>query len=93
MIVIKIKTWKDWKADFINWVQAPRRKTCNEFVDYMEALQNQTLYKIIEDTCNKYDNIHKSQIEDIIEAVDRCVSACAKETHKLISESQPVKFF
>lgn len=93
MIVIKIKTWKDWKTDFINWVQTPRRKTCNEFVDYMEALQNQTLYKIIEDTCNKYDNIYKDQIEDITEAVDRCVSACAKETHKLINDCQPAKFF
>lgn len=24
MIVIKIKTWKDWKQDFLKWVQAPR---------------------------------------------------------------------
>lgn len=93
MIVIKIKTWKDWKQDFLKWVQAPRRNTCKEYVDYMEVLQNQTLYKIIENTCNKYDNIHKDQIEDITEAVNRCVSACAKETRKLINESQPVKFF
>ena len=45
MIVIKIKTWKDWKKDFLDWVQAPRRSTCKEYVDYMEALQNQVLYK------------------------------------------------
>lgn len=45
MIVIKIKTWKDWKRDFLKWVQAPRRSTCKEYVDYMEALQNQVLYK------------------------------------------------
>lgn len=24
MIVIKIKTWKDQKQDFLKWVQAPR---------------------------------------------------------------------
>ena len=30
MIVIKIKTWKDWKKDFIDWVKRPRRKTCKE---------------------------------------------------------------
>ncbi len=24
MIVIKIKTWKDWKKDFIDWVKGPR---------------------------------------------------------------------
>ena len=33
MIVIKIKTWKDWKQDFLKWVQAPRRSTCKEYVD------------------------------------------------------------
>ena len=43
MIVIKIKTWKDWKKDFLDWVQEPRRKTCKDFVDYMEALQNRVL--------------------------------------------------
>lgn len=25
MITIKIKTWKDWKKDFIEWVKEPRR--------------------------------------------------------------------
>lgn len=93
MIVIKIKTWKDWKTDFLDWVQAPRRRTCKEFVDYMEALQNQTLYKIIEDTCNKYNNMREGQIQDITEAVEKCVATCAKETHKLIDDCQPVKFF
>lgn len=93
MIVIKIKTWKDWKNDFHNWVLAPRRRTCVEFVDYMEALQDQVLCDIIADTCNKYDNICGCQIEDITEAVEKCVAACAKETRKLINESQPAKFF
>lgn len=33
MITIKIKTWKDWKKDFIEWVKEPGRKTCKEYVD------------------------------------------------------------
>lgn len=61
MIVIKIKTWKDWKKDFLDWVQEPRRKTCKDFVDYMEALQNRVLYKIIADTCDKYGNMREGQ--------------------------------
>ena len=65
MIVIKIKTWKDWKKDFLDWVQEPRRKTCKDFVDYMEALQNRVLYKIIADTCDKYGNMREGQIQDI----------------------------
>lgn len=93
MIVIKIKTWKDWKKDFIEWVKEPRRKTCKEYVDYMVALQKQTLYKKIEDTCDKYNNMREGQIDDIIEAVEKCVAASAEKTRKLIDESQPVKFF
>ena len=93
MIIIKIKTWKDWKNDFLDWVQAPRRSTCKEYVDYMEALQKQTLYQIIEDTCDKYNNMREGQIDDIIEAVEKCVDACAEEARKLIDESQPAKLF
>lgn len=93
MIIIKIKTWKDWKNDFLDWVQAPRRSTCKGYVDYMEALQKQTLYQIIEDTCDKYNNMREGQIQDITEAVEKCVAACAEEARKLIDESQPVKFF
>ena len=37
MIVIKIKTWKDWKKEFIDWVKEKRRKTCKEDVDNVEA--------------------------------------------------------
>ena len=93
MIVIKIKTWKDWKKDFIDWVKTPRRTTCKEYVDYMEVLQKQNLYKIIDDTCDKYNNMREDQIQDITEAVEKCVAACAKETRKLIDDCQPVKFF
>ena len=92
MIVIKIKTWKDWKQDFIDWVKEPRRKTCKEYVDYMEALQKNTLYQIIEDTCDKYNNMREGQIQDITEAVERCVTECAKATCKLIDECEPAKF-
>ena len=93
MIVIKIKTWKDWKKDFIDWVKEPRRKTCKEYVDYMEILQKNTLYQIIEDTSDKYNNMREGQIQDITEAVEKCVAACAEETRKLIDERQPVKLF
>ena len=93
MIVIKIKTWKDWKKDFLDWVQTPRRSTCKDYVDYMEALQNRVLYTIIADTCDKYENMREGQIQDITESVEKCVAECAKEARKLIDECQPAKFF
>ena len=60
--------------------------------NYMEALQNQVLYKIINDTCDKYGNMREDQIQNITEAVERCVAECAKETRKLIDDCQPAKF-
>jgi hypothetical protein len=56
-------------------------------------LQNRVLYKIIADTCDKYGNMREGQIQDITEAVEKCVAACAEETRKLIDECQPAKFF
>lgn len=93
MITIEIKTWKDWKHDFIKWVQAPRRETCKEYVDYMESLEKQTLYKVINSTCDKYGNMTEGQIQAITEAVEICVSNCAKEAHELIDKCQPIKLF
>ena len=37
--------------------------------------------------------MREGQIQDITEAVEKCVAACAEEARKLIDESQPVKFF
>lgn len=37
--------------------------------------------------------MREGQINDITEAVDRCVAECAKEARKLIDECQPAKFF
>ena len=53
MIVIKIKTWKDWKNDFIEQAKAARRKTCKEYVSYMESLSRQAVGSVIEETCQK----------------------------------------
>lgn len=93
MITIKIKTWKDLKKDFIDWVKEPRRKRCKEYVDYMETLENASLYKVISNTCDKYCNMTEEQINAIIDAVDICVGECAKKTRKLIDKCQPVKPF
>lgn len=93
MIVIKIKTWKDWKKDFIDWVKTPRRTTCKEYVNYMKTLEKKSLYKVINNTCDKYNNMREDQVHAIIDAVEGCVDDCTKTTHKLIDDCQPIKFF
>lgn len=89
MITIRIKTWKDWKKDFLNWVKEPRRSTCKEYVDYMEALEKETVYKVINSTCDKYCNMTEGQIRAISDAVETCVTDCARITRELIDKSQP----
>lgn len=93
MITIKIKTWKDWKKDFIDLVKEPRRKTCKEYVNYMKALEDRTVYKAITNVCDKYGNMTEEQINAIIDAVEICVADCTKKTHELIDSCQPIKFF
>lgn len=90
MIIIKIKTWKDWKNDFLNWAQAPRRRTCKEFVDYMASLQQETICKTIHNSCC---NMEEGQIQDIIEALEKSVDDCKKQTHEMIDDCLPIKFF
>ena len=92
MIVIKIKTWKDWKKDFIDWVQASRRKTCKEYVNYMEDISYDAVEEVINNVYYKY-NMTDKQIEDITEAVEKCIGDCANRTRKLIDDCQPIKFF
>lgn len=61
MIIIKIKTWKDYKKDFINWVQAPRRKTCKEFVNYMASVSQQVVDKRLAEELDKIEGLNAAQ--------------------------------
>lgn len=92
MIVIKIKTWKDWKKDFIDWVKEPRRKTCKEYVSTMEYLSYDAVEKAINNVWNRHSNMTDSQIQAITEAVQESIGDCAKKTRKLIDDCQPIKF-
>lgn len=93
MIIIKIKTWKDYKNDFIEWAKAARRKTCKEYVSYMESLSRQAVGSAIEETCKKFSNLTEEQIECIIVEVNRCIYECKQATCKLINDCQPNKLF
>ena len=93
MIIIKIKTWNDWKKDFIDFVKQSRRKTCKNYVWYMEELTEQAVGTAIHETCKKFTSLKEEQIHAIIDSVDICVSDCAKETYKLIDNCQPNKLF
>ena len=61
MITIKIKTWKDYKKDFIDWVQAPRRKSCKEYVNYMASVSQQVVDKRLAEELDKIEGLNAVQ--------------------------------
>lgn len=61
MITIKIKTWKDYKKDFIDWVQAPRRKTCKGFVNYMASVSQKVVDKRLAEELDKIEGLNAAQ--------------------------------
>lgn len=92
MIAIKIKTWKDWKKDFIEWVQAPRRKTCKEYVNYMEAISQRVVEKRLQEELDKLDCLNDEQKDKIIIIAQQSIADCREETNKLIDKTEPKKF-
>lgn len=91
MITIKIKTWKDYKKDFINWVQAPRRKTCKEFVNYMGNVSQQVVDKRLAEELDKIEFLNEAQKINIIYAAQQAILDCQKGTCRLINECVPQK--
>lgn len=91
MIIIKIKTWKDYKKDFINWVQAPRRKTCKEFVNYMGNVSQKVVDKRLAEELDKIEFLNEAQKTNIIYAAQQAIVDCQKGTCKLINECVPQK--
>lgn len=83
MIVIKIKTWKDWKKDFLDWVKEPRKSISKSYVNYMETILRTTIddrFKNIQ----KDLGVSKTILQTIIDTAQIAVSDAKEATHKLI---------
>lgn len=84
MIVINIKTWKDWKKEFLDWVKEPRKAISKSYVDYMDAVAQTTIEK-------RFKNIQKDLgvsddvLHIIIDTAQIAVSDAEEATHKLIN--------
>lgn len=91
MITIKIKTWKDYKKDFINWVQAPRRKTCKEFVNYMGNVSQKVVDYRLAEELDKIEFLNEAQKDNIICTAQQAIVDCQKDTCRLIDECVPKK--
>lgn len=91
MIIIKIKTWKDYKKDFINWVQAPRRKTCKEYVRYMESVSQRLVDERLAKELDKIEGLSEAQKDNVICTAQQAIVDCKNETCRLIDKCEPQK--
>lgn len=91
MITIKIKTWKDYKKDFRDWVQAPRRKTCKEFVNYMASVSQEVVDKRLAEELDKIEGLNAVQKDNIIYTAQQAIVDCQKDTCRLIDKCEPKK--
>lgn len=88
MIVIKIKTWKDYKKDFLEWLKAPRQSTCIDFAqfmrDYAEARLDVHLGQVLKDL-----NLPEEHQEQILSTAYTSLREAEEETIELIYKTQP----
>lgn len=91
MITIKIKTWKDYKKDFIDWVKAPRRTTCKEYVIYMASVSQQLVDERLTEELDKIEGLSEEQKDSIICTAQQAIVDCKNDTCQLIDKCEPKK--
>ena len=88
MIIIKIKTWKDYKNQFLAWVKEPRQNTCIDYIQFMEEIVSSKNYDNIEAFAKKH-SLTKEQQEELESLINEGLQRGFNETLLLIKESQP----
>ena len=91
MITIRIKTWKDYKNDFVNWMQAPRRKTCKEHVSYMASISQQVIDERLTEELDKIEGLNAWHKYKIICTAQQAIVDCQKNTCQVIDGCIPEK--
>lgn len=88
MIVIKIKTWKDYKTQFLNWVKEPRQRICKEYVDGVNAISSTYIENLLIPKCKDL-HIDEKATEEIAETAEKCFKGAVAYTKDLIEVAQP----
>ena len=88
MIVIKIKTWKDYKQQFLDWVREPRKRRCKEYVDYVNAISSYYIENLLIPKCQELQ-LEESDTEIIAQIVEKCFQGAAQDAKDLIEDAQP----
>ena len=97
MIVIHIKTWKDWKKQFLDWVKEPRQNACIDFCNCMKVSTEENTSIAIEEYVKEHGltNDQQKELDYIIskesrerilarmKEVSECVANCGVSADRL----------
>lgn len=88
MIIIKIKTWKDYKTQFINWVKEPRQRRCKEYVNYVNQVSTSYIESLLIPKCKDL-HLDEKTTEEIVETTEKCFKDSVEDAKDLIETCQP----
>lgn len=88
MIIIKIKTWKDYKNQFLEWVKEPRQNTCIGYIQFMEGVVSSKNYDNIEVFVKKH-SLTIEQQEELESLINEGLQSSFDQTVALIKDCQP----
>lgn len=88
MITFRIKTFKDCKNQFIEWVKAPRRRVCIDYVSYSAEIAKRLIDKNLYTKCEEL-GLNKDTTSQIAVMVELCINKARQETEELIDSCQP----
>lgn len=92
MIVIKIKTWKDYKKQFLDWLKEPRQEVCEQFVLMMEQTAQDKVDLWIAASCETHGISDEVKFH-LISSAQRGIIEARNETREAIKEWQPKGVF
>ena len=88
MIVIKIKTWKDYEEQFLDWVREPRKRRCKEYVDYVNAISSSYIENLLIPKCKELQ-LKECDTEIIAQTAEKCFQGAVEYAKNLIEVTQP----
>ncbi len=88
MITFRIKTFKDYKNQFIEWVKEPRRRVCKSYVSYSAEIAKRLIDRDLVAKCKEL-GLNEDATSQIVDLAEFCVSKAERETKELIDSCQP----
>ena len=92
MILIKIKTWKDYKKQIFDWLKEPRQEVCEQFVLMMEQTAQDKVDERITSSCETHGISDEVRL-NLISSAQRGIIEARNETRKAIKLCQPKGIF